>query len=105
MKFNLPTPQPQPDRDESLRIGNVYACKGCGKTRYWIVLGLDQTAVNLVGVNREGVVTSTQNYGRHVFESPAFNHRRLLGRVEGLSELEFDVQWFGDDEKGQGAPP
>lgn len=99
MKFNLPTPQPQPERDETLRVGNVYACKGGGKTRYWIVLGLDGTSVNLVGINRDGVVTSTQNYGRHVFESPPlFNRRVLLGRVEGLDALEFDVQWYGDND-------
>lgn len=97
MKFNLPTPQPQAPHDESLRVGNVYACKGGGKTRYWIVVGLDDTSVNLIGINREGVVTSTQNYGRHVFDQSAshlFKRRALLGRCEGLEALEFDVQWY-----------
>lgn len=101
MKFNLPTPLPQPERDESLRIGNVYACKGGGKTMFWIVVGLDDRSVNLLGINRDGVVTSTQNYGRHVFDGPAshlFKKRTLLGRCEGLESLEFDVLWYGDEE-------
>lgn len=100
MKFNLPTPLPHPERDETLRIGNVYACKGGGKTTFWIVVGLDDRSVNLLGINRDGVVTSTQNYGRHVFDGPAsnlFKKRTLLGRCEGLESLEFDVQWYGED--------
>ena len=100
MKFNLPSPLPAPDRDESLRVGNVYACKGGGKTRFWVVIGLDDRAVSLIGINGDGVVTSTQNYGRHVFDnsSALFKRRALLGRVEGLDALEFDVQWYGEDE-------
>lgn len=98
MKFNLPTPLPEPERDETLRIGNVYACKGGGKTTFWIVVGIDERAVNLLGINRDGVITSTQNYGRHVFESPhLFKKRALLGRVEGLEALEFDVQWYDNE--------
>lgn len=97
MKFNLPTPQPQTPHDESLRIGNVYACKGGGKTRYWIVIGLDDRSVNLVGIDRDGNVTSTQNYGRHVFDQSSpllFKRRPLIGRCEGLEALEFGVQWY-----------
>ena len=100
MKFNLPTPLPHPERDETLRIGNVYPCKGGGKTRFWIVIGLDDRSVNLVGINSDGVVTSTQNYGRHVFEGNTcslFQKRTLLGRCEGLESLEFDVQWYGEE--------
>lgn len=97
MKFNLPAPMPHPEPDDKLRVGNVYACKGGGKTAFWIVIGLDDRGVNLVGINRDGVVTSTQNYGRHVFEGPAsalFKKRTLLGYCAGLENLEFDVQWY-----------
>lgn len=102
MKFNLPVPLPRPERDESLRIGNVYACKGGGKTAFWVVVGLDDRCVNLLGINRDGVVTSTQNYGRHVFEGSAsslFKKRALLGRCEGLEGLDFDVQWYGENDE------
>jgi len=38
MKFNLPQPAPKPPIDTTVRLGNVYPCKGGGKTHYWIVV-------------------------------------------------------------------
>ena len=95
MKFNLPTPQPSPEVDTTLRLGNVYACKGGGKTNYWIVVGMNDRTVNLLGINRDGAVTSTANYGAHVFDgtSAAFG-RELLGRCDGLESLDFDITWM-----------
>jgi hypothetical protein len=92
MKFNLP--EPVPIGDEGLRIGNVYRCHGGGKTHFWIVVGLDERAVNLLGINRQGIVTSTANYGRHVFEG-AFNFkgRHVIGFAAGVTELNLDVIW------------
>jgi hypothetical protein len=95
MKFNVPQPAPRPALDTSLRIGNVYPCKGGGKTHYWVVVGLSERSVNLLGINSDGVVTSTANYGAHVFEgSIGFPGRDLLGHCEGLGTLEFDITWF-----------
>lgn len=92
MKFNIPQPSLR-EQQEELRIGNVYKCKGGGKTAYWIVVGLSETSVNLLGINSEGAVSSTANYGVHVFTSSNFN-RVLLGRCNGLDNLEFDIEWI-----------
>jgi hypothetical protein len=91
MKFNLP--QPLPDAEDGLRTGNVYRCQGGGKTRYWIVVGMDERTVNLLGINGEGEVSSTANYGRHVFESAMFKVRPVIGFCAGVTALNLDVAW------------
>jgi hypothetical protein len=94
MKFNLPQPAPQPAFDTSLRVGNVYRCKGGGKTHYWVVVGLSERTVNLLGINSDGNVTSTANYGAHVFEGNiGVTGREMLGRCAGLDSLDFDIEW------------
>jgi hypothetical protein len=96
VKFNLPLPAPRPPVDSSLQIGNVYRCKGGGKTHYWIVIGLTERTVNLVGINSDGAITSTANYGAHVFEGHVgFSGRELLGRCTGVADMEFDIEWIG----------
>ena len=96
MRFNLPQPAPKPPIDTSLRLGNVYQCKGGGKTHYWIVVGLNERTVNLLGVNSDGVVTSTANYGAHVFdERNAGFGRELLGQCGGIETMKFDINWYG----------
>ena len=99
MRFNIPTPGPTDD--DTPAVGNVYRCKGGGKTDYWIIIGIDERTVNLLGINRAGSVTSTANYGIHVFTSPNFN-RKLIGRCEGLDDLEFDVVWTDASEGANG---
>lgn len=95
MKFNLPQPAPCQPLDTTLTIGNVYRCKGGGKTHYWIIVGLSERTVNLLGINSDGQVTSTANYGAHVFDgSVGFSGRELLGRCSGLAELDFDIEWI-----------
>lgn len=95
MKFTVPTPAPRPPIDTTLRIGNVYPCKGGGKTHYWIVVGISDRTVNLLGINCDGVVTSTANYGVHVFDGSSFYPgRELLGHCDGLDAMEFDITWF-----------
>lgn len=100
MKFNLPLPQPKeelPDNRE-VTIGNVYRCHGGGKTRYWVVVGCDERTVNLLGINDAGDVTSTANYGVHVFSRQweTYKHHRdrsKIGFCAGLDELQFDIDW------------
>lgn len=95
MKFNLPQPAPGLPVDTTLRIRNVYRCKGGGKTHYWVVVGLSERTVNLIGINSDGQVTSTANYGAHVFEgSIGFAGRELLGRASGVANMEFDIEWI-----------
>lgn len=93
MRFNLPDPHPQPRFDRTLRIGNVYACKGGGKTKYWVVVGLSERTVNVLGFDDEGVVTSTGNYGSHVFDG-SYPGRDVIGYCNGIEELQFDVTWY-----------
>jgi hypothetical protein len=95
MKFNLPTPQHSPEFDTTLRLGNVYACKGGGKTNYWIVVGMNERTVNLLGINRDGVVTSTASSDAHeLAEGQRLYGRELLGRCDGLESLDFDITWM-----------
>lgn len=100
MKFTIPQPAPRPAIDTSVRVGNVYPCKGGGKTHYWIVVGLTDRTVNLLGINSDGVVTSTANYGAHVFEGHVgFSGRELLGFCGGMDAMEFDITWITGEQK------
>lgn len=95
MKFTIPQPAPRPAIDTTVRVGNVYPCKGGGKTHYWIVISISDRTVNLLGINSDGVITSTANYGLHVFEgSVGFPGRDLLGHCAGLDSMEFDITWY-----------
>lgn len=95
MKFNLPEPAIEPALPNELAVGNVYKCKGGGKTAYWICINFDEKAVQLIGINREGVITSATAYGRHVFDNSTriFSGREVIGFCAGLIELEFDITW------------
>lgn len=98
MKFNLPQPAPEPPFGAVPQVGNVYRSKGGGKTHFWIIVGLDERTVNLLGINRDGAVTSTANYGIHVFNgTPGFS-REIVGRCDGLDGLDFDITWIGGAE-------
>lgn len=96
MKFNVPKQLEAFTQTEQLAVGNVYKCSGGGKTKYWIVVGLSECGVHMLGINGAGEVTSTANYGRHVFELDGFNFkgRKLLGRCDGIDALEFDITWL-----------
>lgn len=98
MKFNVPNGMDdEPSRRHAMAVGNVYKCHGGGKTRFWVVMGFDDRSVSMLGINAEGKVTSATTYGRHVFEGfhygdNLFKQRRLVGRVNGLEQLTFDLQ-------------
>lgn len=91
MKFNMP-PKELPEVCDEVAVGNVYACKGGGKTKFWIVMAVNQNSVNLVGINGDGAITSTANYGVHVFQSSR-QGRDLLGVCEDLKAMEFNIAW------------
>jgi len=95
MKFNVPQTILSAEGLNDVRVGNVYSSKGGKNTAFWVVVGVNGDSVHLMGINREGQITSTQSYGKWVFEgSGAYNKGRpILGFVEGLDELVFDVQW------------
>lgn len=93
MKFSVPQRYSEPP--EPCAVGNVYAAKGGRKTSYWIVIALFNNMAHCVGVNDDGVITATTSYGAHVFEGCAgLGHsdgRTVLGRVENLDNLTFDI--------------
>ena len=97
MKFNLPL-LPAPLDSDELRIGNVYKCKGGGKTTFWIVISFDDKSVQLLGINRDGVITSASSYGRHVFDnsSPVFR-RTPIGYCADLENMEFNISWRDEE--------
>lgn len=97
MKFNVPAPAPE-SIDTTVRVGNVYKCKGGGKTAYWIVVGLAGRSVALVGINDDGAVTSAATYAIHVFDG-TFPGRALLGHCAAVESMEFDIEWL--IERGQ----
>ena len=87
MKFNLPDIS-EPPSHEDVRVGNVYSCKGGGKTHFFIIVGVDCRMAAAIGINRDGVITTATAYGIHVFES-----RPIRGFVAGLDTLSFDIEW------------
>lgn len=95
MKFNLPEPSTEHLPPNELRVGNVYKCKGGGKTAFWVCVGFDEKAVQLLGINREGIITSATAYGRHVFDNSTriFAGREIIGFCAGMEELDFDITW------------
>ena len=93
MKFNLPEP-PEPFDNVELRVGNVYKCKGGGKTTYWVVIAFDDRSVQVIGINRDGIITSAASYGRHVFDnSTSLFRNKPLGFCPGIDNLEFNIDW------------
>lgn len=97
MKFNLPLPPAPLDSDE-LRIGNVYKCKGGGKATFWIVISFDDKSVQLLGINRDGVITSASSYGRHVFDNSTTLFRRVpIGYCADLENMEFNISWRDEE--------
>ena len=93
MKFNLPI-EPEAIENNELRVGNVYKCKGGSKTSFWVVINFDDRSVQLIGINRDGIITSASAYGRHVFDnSSALFRREPIGFCAEIENLEFNIQW------------
>jgi hypothetical protein len=98
MKFNLQNPQPVPDIDFTLRVGNVYPSKNTRHTKYWIVVAVNSSGVHLFGLNGNGEITTSSTLGKHVFDgtSPLFTRgESLVGRCESLSDsMDFKIEWL-----------
>lgn len=83
--FNYPEgrlPEPETEVEE----GNVYCSKNTHKTYAWVVLKITGNSAHLLGIDREGEISTTQSYGVH-----ALRGRKLMGRVD-LSKLQFDIE-------------
>lgn len=90
MNFNT-TGQPR-DFNSSDLIGNVYKCKGGNKTAYWIVVAVRDGTVICLGIDRDGNITSSVNYGVHVFCGYPWC-REALGKVTDMIDLNFTISW------------
>jgi len=90
MKFNTEAAPTGALSPRSVRVGDVYPCKG-GRgylKKAWVVLSVREDRTTVISINEEGEIICGETYGTHAFES-----RDLIGRVEGLEELKFDIQW------------
>lgn len=92
MRFDLTDAPPEPLPDAL--VGNVYRCQGGNKTAFWVVVAADDRGVVCLGIDREGAITSSANYGRHVFEGYPWQ-RFPIGRVTEMPDLSFRVEWLG----------
>lgn len=89
MNFNIPNPPPE-SLPPKVEVGNVYVSKNTYKTVAWVVLGISENGCHMVGINREGEITTTQSYNIYVME-----RRKLVGRCD-LSDLTFDIMPISD---------
>lgn len=72
------------------RVGDVFPAKGGArhKIAMWVVVAINESgATVLIGLNDKGEITSASTYAEHVME-----RRVPIGRVEGLEDLEFNVE-------------
>ena len=90
MQFNFPEGR-KPQRTPEVEVGNVYRSKNTHKTAAWVVLSVCGRTVHLLGIDHDGMVSTTQSYNLHAIEG-----RSLLGRVD-LSQLSFDIEPAEDD--------
>lgn len=87
MKFNIARDVPCVG---PVRVGDVFPAKGGAryKISVWVVIAINENGGTvLLGLNDKGEVTSASTYAEHVME-----RRVPIGRVEGLDELEFNVE-------------
>lgn len=96
MQFSMPDVPPEQCPEAKVEIGNVYQAKGGSKTKYWVVIGISDNRVHVVGLDSEGAMVSVASYYKHVFcGGSMWRPREVIGRVEGLDSLMFDIQLFG----------
>lgn len=94
MKFNIPDALQREVQDATVRIGNVYPAKGGKGTAFFVVVAIHKDSACLLGIDRDGNITSCTSYYKSVLEGGSYREPRpIMGFVEGLEELTFDVQW------------
>jgi hypothetical protein len=70
-------------------IGDVYRAKGGpGPTRFYVIVALSGRMAHALGIDGEGVISSTTSYSTSVFAQ-----REIVGRVAGLEELTLALTW------------
>lgn len=97
MKFDITGPQPIPDIDYTLRVGNVYPSKNTRFTKYWVVVSLHNGSAHMLGIDKDGQITSTVSYGQHVFNGEHKNFQRsldLVGTCDDIANLNLNITWL-----------
>lgn len=93
MKFNIEN-APKELLDDDVAVGNVYNSKCKTITKFWVVVAIRGHQVIMLGMDDEGNITSSQTYGRHMFEDNQWTRgRKPIGRVVDLPSLEFKIEW------------
>ena len=70
-----------------LQVGDVYPMKGGrGPRGVWVIVGMRNRTVYLLGVGEEGQVISSQSYGAHCFEE-----REPIGRCDDVADLTLTI--------------
>jgi hypothetical protein len=88
MRFDM-SDRPATEQDFGPRVGDVYRMKGGRKGGgYWVIVGQVNRMSVCIGLNFEGEIVSTTQYGTDVFE-----RRDRVGFVRNISELVLDIQW------------
>lgn len=90
MKFNTEAAPANALECRGVRVGDVYPCKG-GRgylKKAWVVMSVREDRCTVLSINEHGEIICGETYGTHAFE-----RRDLIGRVEGLEELIFNIQW------------
>jgi hypothetical protein len=89
MRFTPKLQQEIPPRRYA-KVGDVYPAKGGrGENRFWVVIAVNKNHyAACIGIGEEGQVTSCQTYGAWAFED-----RPLVGRCEGIDEMNFEIDW------------
>lgn len=80
---------------DEVAIGNVYLSKNSAVTKYWVVVGIRERTIILIGLDVEGRITSAQNYGQHVFEDSSWcRGRKPVGRVVNMPDMNLTIEWI-----------
>ncbi len=87
MKFDLQN-IPEEDLDRTLKVGDVYPAKGGrGHTVGWVVVALKEATAYVLGFDKDGEITTAQNYAYHSFEG-----RERLGHCPEITNLCITVE-------------
>ncbi len=86
MKFNVEN-IPAELMEDAPRVGDVYPAKGGAVTSAWIVMAVRNNNAHLIGVNKEGQITSTTSYGVHTLSS-----RDRIGFCPELLDMDLTLQ-------------
>jgi len=87
VKFNLNI-QEKGNLLRGPEVGDVFQAKGGKTPRVYVIIGQRELSSYYVSLDSKGEICGVGNYYTSVFEE-----RQRIGRVEGLEDLQFDINW------------